>query len=91
MDGRINNNLNLSRALGDFMFKANKNIDVRQQIVIAVPDITEIERKETEFVMMGCDGVWETKSPDKMVKWIKRKKASTKNRTLSKILAELMD
>lgn len=69
-DGRINNNLNLSRALGDFSFKKNKNLKVHEQIVIAVPDIIKIPRKGVEFIIMGCDGIWETKSNTKMIKTI---------------------
>ena len=36
-DGRINGNLNLSRALGDFEYKASKNLPVEEQIVTANP------------------------------------------------------
>lgn len=42
MDGRINETLNLSRALGDFMLKSNKNLGITEQMVIAVPDIIKI-------------------------------------------------
>jgi len=42
--GRINENLNLSRALGDFSFKSNKDLSIREQIVICVPDVVKIER-----------------------------------------------
>ena len=31
-----------------------------QQCVISVPEITEVARQEgDEFIIMGCDGIWE--------------------------------
>lgn len=44
-DGRINNDLNLSRALGDFGYKKGKNLKVHEHIIIAVPDIIKVPRK----------------------------------------------
>lgn len=61
-DGRINNNLNLSRSLGDFSYKNNKNFNPEEQIITSFPDIVKIPRKEVSLILMGCDGIWETKS-----------------------------
>lgn len=36
-DGRINNNLNLSRALGDFKYKSNPALKPHDQIISGVP------------------------------------------------------
>ena len=44
MYGRINGNLNLSRAIGDFEYKRNKNLSVDEQLIIAIPDIKKINR-----------------------------------------------
>ena len=41
MDGRINGNLNLSRAIGDFEYKKDSNIAVDKQLIIALPDVTQ--------------------------------------------------
>lgn len=38
-NGRINENLNVSRALGDFEFKSNKDFSQKEQMVIAEPDV----------------------------------------------------
>ena len=32
-NGRVNGNLNLSRSLGDFMYKLNKDLPYNQQII----------------------------------------------------------
>lgn len=37
--GRVNGNLNLSRALGDLMYKGNNNLPPEKQIVTAIPDV----------------------------------------------------
>jgi len=38
-DGRVDGGLNLSRAFGDFVFKANKEMPAEKQEVIAFPDV----------------------------------------------------
>lgn len=50
-------NLALSRALGDFEFKQNANLDAEHQVVTADPDITVHEpTPEDEFLVIACDG-----------------------------------
>jgi protein phosphatase 2C family protein 2/3 len=41
--GRVNGNLNLSRALGDFEFKKNTNLTAEEQMITANPDISKIK------------------------------------------------
>lgn len=77
--GRINGNLNLSRAVGDFNFKANKQLSSIEQAVISLPDVLKVPTNEVEFIIMGCDGIWETKTSEKMIKWIKKKLSSHKD------------
>ena len=40
-DGRVNGNLNLSRALGDMEYKRDKNITADKQIITSLPDISK--------------------------------------------------
>eukprot|EP00932_Pfiesteria_piscicida_P000024 SRR837773.1002.p1 GENE.SRR837773.1002~~SRR837773.1002.p1 ORF type:complete len:470 (+),score=36.48 SRR837773.1002:118-1410(+) len=52
--------LNLSRALGDFHYKARSDLPAEQQKVIAVPEIRTLElEQDDEFVILGCDGIFE--------------------------------
>jgi hypothetical protein len=51
IEGRVNGGLNLTRAignisrnLGDFDYKINKNLDYKQQIVTCHPDVKKIPR-----------------------------------------------
>lgn len=59
MNGRVNGGLNLSRSLGDFFYKRDKNLPFDEQLIISKPDVTVVERsKDDEFIIMGCDGIW---------------------------------
>ena len=61
---RIDENLNLSRALGDFHYKSNYSIPFDEQLIISKPDIYEIvvDTEKSSYLFMGCDGVFEVLS-----------------------------
>lgn len=55
--GRVNGNLALSRALGDFEFKKTPELSPEQQIVTAFPDVTIHDiSDDDEFLVVACDG-----------------------------------
>ena len=59
-NGRINGNLNLSRTLGDLEFKNNKNLKPQEQIITAYPDVIEDKiEDDIDFIVIGCDGIWD--------------------------------
>jgi len=69
---RVNGNLALSRAMGDFMFKRNTNKPPEEQIVTANPDI--IVKKITqdhEFIFLACDGIWDVMSNEEVVDFVR--------------------
>lgn len=56
--GRVNGNLALSRAIGDFEFKKSAELSPEQQIVTAYPDVTVHEiTDDDEFLVIACDGM----------------------------------
>lgn len=58
--GRINNNLNLSRSIGDLKYKQVKGMSAKEQIITAEPDIMCVKyTPEDEFIILACDGVWD--------------------------------
>jgi serine/threonine protein phosphatase PrpC len=58
--GRVNGGLNLTRSFGDFDYKRNKNLSYAEQMITCKPDIVEIKREpDDEFIIVGCDGIWE--------------------------------
>ena len=55
--GRVNGNLALSRAIGDFEFKKGANLPPEEQIVTAYPDVMAHEISDNdEFLVVACDG-----------------------------------
>lgn len=55
--GRVNGNLALSRAIGDFEFKKSAELAPEQQIVTAYPDVVVHDLgDDDEFLVIACDG-----------------------------------
>ncbi|KAI0072866.1 PP2C-domain-containing protein [Panus rudis PR-1116 ss-1] len=66
--GRVNGNLALARALGDFEYKKNKSIPPEAQIITSNPDIIEHKiTEEDEFFVLACDGIWDCLSSQQVV------------------------
>jgi len=60
IEGRVNGNLNLSRALGDLEYKKNPALRPAEQLISPMPDVMKRTIKpEDQFLVMGCDGIWE--------------------------------
>jgi protein phosphatase 2C family protein 2/3 len=56
--GRVNGNLALSRAIGDFEFKKSADLSPEQQIVTAFPDVIAHDiSDDDEFLVIACDGM----------------------------------
>ncbi|KAK0180948.1 hypothetical protein PV327_003276 [Microctonus hyperodae] len=89
--GRINNGLNLARALGDHSYKKNPNYSLKKQMITALPDVrhTILDPERDTFMILACDGIWEIKSNKEVVKFIKKRINSTEK--LSAICETLFD
>jgi protein phosphatase 2C family protein 2/3 len=86
--GRVNGNLALSRALGDFEFKKNYALHPEDQIITANPDITCHEISEDdEFLVLACDGIWDCLSSQQVVDFIRYQVSQGKDLTE---IAEMM-
>jgi len=82
--------LNLSRALGDFHYKARNDLPPDQQKVIAVPEIRTLDLCEAdEFLVLGCDGIFELHSSQKAVDIVRRSLQS--GSSVEKAAEELVD
>jgi protein phosphatase 1G len=72
-NGRVCDNLNLSRALGDFNYK-DFSKPAAERIITCVPDVTTTPlHKDDEFLLLGCDGIWEKYDRQDVVTYIRRK------------------
>uniref|UniRef100_A0A8D0GZI4 protein-serine/threonine phosphatase n=1 Tax=Sphenodon punctatus TaxID=8508 RepID=A0A8D0GZI4_SPHPU len=59
---RVNGSLAVSRALGDFDYKAVAWRSQTEQLVSPEPEVYELARcpGEDEFLVLACDGIWDT-------------------------------
>ncbi|KAI4521668.1 PP2C-domain-containing protein [Schizophyllum commune Tattone D] len=70
--GRVNGNLALSRAIGDFEFKKNYNVTPDKQVITANPDVKEYQlTDEDEFVVIACDGIWDCLTSQQVVDFVR--------------------
>jgi len=96
-EGRVDGNLNLSRALGDFNFKQNKQLKPSEQKISCVPDIREVQLTSTDdFMLLACDGIWEVMSCQQAVSFVREKlsaisEAERTSDDLSMICGQLCD
>lgn len=59
-NGRVNGMLSLTRAIGDFDFKMNKDLPLAEQAITAAPDVTVNSLTNADdFIIIACDGVWD--------------------------------
>ncbi|CAD7082370.1 unnamed protein product [Hermetia illucens] len=71
---RVNGNLALSRALGDFVFKRNALKKPEEQIVTAYPDVQTREITEDwEFIVLACDGIWDVMSNEDVAEFCRKR------------------
>ncbi|KAK0762446.1 hypothetical protein N5P37_005259 [Trichoderma harzianum] len=88
--GRVNGNLALSRAIGDFEFKKSAELSPENQIVTAFPDVEEHDlTEEDEFLVIACDGIWDCQSSQAVVEFVRRGIAAKQD--LDKICENMMD
>lgn len=80
-EGRVNGMLALSRAIGDFDYKpinppkdAQPTWYLTNHMVTAYPDVVvKPMHKDVEFIVLACDGIWDCKTSDQVVKYFKEK------------------
>lgn len=77
---RVNGNLALSRALGDFAFKTCDSKPAEEQIVTAYPDvITDKLSSDHEFIVLACDGIWDVMTNQEVVDFVRVKLAEKRD------------
>jgi serine/threonine protein phosphatase PrpC len=70
-DGKINGRMILSRAIGDFDFKNNRNLLADDQIISVSPDIRKLQiTADTDFLLIATDGVWDCMTSQEAAKFV---------------------
>ncbi|KAI8081648.1 phosphatase 2C-like domain-containing protein [Halteromyces radiatus] len=88
--GRVNGNLALSRAIGDFEFKQNDHLPAEEQVVTCNPDIMEHQLTNgDEFIVLACDGIWDCMTNQEVVDYIRARVAD--KQPLEEICEQIMD
>lgn len=91
-EGRVNDNLNLTRAIGDLEYKKNPSLKPEQQIISAFPDVlVKPIEKNMSFLLVGCDGIWETLSADEICKTVETRINAKAEANLVAICDEMLD
>ena len=89
---RINGMLNLTRAIGDLVFKSNNNKKIYEQSVISIPEITIIEETDDiDFIIMGCDGVWDCVKRHNVCEFIDKQIKENPKKDLSDFLEVIFE
>lgn len=88
---RIDGDLAVSRGLGDFSYKSNEGLPMQQQKVVPNPDfiIYPRRKKEDEFMILACDGVWDVVSNDQCGSFVQS--LLDEGESLSSICEETID
>ena len=89
-DGRVNGGLNLTRALGDLEYKCNINLPKEEQLIVATPDLQKSYlTNDDEFILLGCDGIFEKKTTEENIKDIRS--LLSKGKPLKTIMENTLD
>ncbi|CAD7955798.1 unnamed protein product [Amoebophrya sp. A120] len=68
-EGRVDSNLNLSRAMGDLIYK-DKALAPEAQRICVVPDVSVTHLSgDDNYLIIGCDGIFEKQSNESLVAW----------------------
>lgn len=89
VNNRIEGNLAVSRAIGDFVYKRDLARKISQQWVIPIPVIETFERTpEDEYLILASDGVWAVMETQEVVDFVREK---SKTMSLARCCDELMN
>jgi protein phosphatase 1G len=70
-NGRVNRDLNLTRAIGDMRYKRDKSIPQADQVISGFPDLQrEKHNPRDRFVVLACDGVWDVQTSQQVGSYV---------------------
>lgn len=73
-------------------YKQNKKLPPEDQMITANPDIVvENFGDDCDFMILGCDGVWDCKTNQEACDFVTERLKKNPNQKLSKIIEELLD
>lgn len=70
---RVNGNLNLCRALGDFEYKQRADLSPQLQMITSCPDIYSWECQEGDIVVLACDGIFDVLKNEEVIAFVRER------------------
>jgi protein phosphatase 1B len=87
----VDGDLAVSRAFGDFEYKARNDLPAEQQRVSPVPDIKIVERSDRDDVLiLACDGLWDVMTSPEAVQAVREIYASGES-NMQLVVEEMLD
>ncbi|KAL5211793.1 hypothetical protein ABZP36_022640 [Zizania latifolia] len=84
--------VSISRSIGDFAFKTNKDLPPEEQMVICNPDICSVDiADDFEFLVIASDGLWSHMSSEAVVDFVRRRLLSEEAQGLRAICEDLLE
>lgn len=68
--GRVDGDLNLSRAIGDYWYKSNSELPFTEQKISSVPDFLQFTIQRGDWILLACDGIFERLSLQKVTNFV---------------------
>lgn len=69
--GRVEGNLSLSRAFGDFDFKRT-DLDPEKTAITCFPDIfVKIRESSDDYLILACDGLWDVMTSQEAIEYLR--------------------
>jgi|JI10StandDraft_1071094.scaffolds.fasta_scaffold401142_2 protein phosphatase PTC2/3 len=81
----------MSRVIGDLRFKNNDKLSPEEQKMTCAPDITSIDLKGVDFIIVACDGIWDVLSNQQVVDFIENNLKEQPDVKLSVILKRMFE
>lgn len=91
INNRVNGQLAVSRAIGDFGYKGNSNLPFDEQFVIPVPEISHLEVSKGDILLLTCDGIFEASSPEKIINLIIEFRKNSPNGSLKSLVSRILE
>ncbi|GAB5359263.1 hypothetical protein AAMO2058_000529400 [Amorphochlora amoebiformis] len=88
---RVDGQLALSRAIGDWNYKDNANLDPKDQKVIPIPDVTKVVANEGDTLLICCDGLFEQMTNEEVGGYVYKQLEDTKYVDPAVVLQGLLD
>jgi len=89
---RIEGELAVSRAFGDFSYKQNVQLTPSEQQVSVVPAIEVVERDDSDtYICIGCDGIYDVMTNEQLNDLISYKMSLQRELNLQRIANEVLE